>query len=87
MRIKRIAACVLILYAAIFVALAFHNHFTEPARKHCNACQIMHAPGFTPAVTTYTPLLIVQGTLSFDVDTALGTLLVLSSTERAPPTV
>jgi len=85
MKVKRIAAFVLILYAAIFVALAFHNHLTEHPGKHCNACQTVHTPGHAPAITTYSPLLITQAILQTEAQVTARTLLVSSNSERAPP--
>lgn len=86
MKAKRIAALVLILYAAIFVAVAFHDHFKEPARTHCSICEVSRAPAHAPAITTFAALVLtVQGTCQQVVQIEPQTLLTSATSERAPP--
>jgi hypothetical protein len=86
MKMKRIAALVLILYAAITVAFVFHDHLKEHPGNHCNICQILHAPAHTPAITTCTPVLVTEGTYVPSVKISTNELLIFSTSERAPPT-
>ena len=88
MKRKRIAALVLFLYAAIFVAVAFHDHFKEPARAHCSICEVSRAPAHAPAITTFAALVLtVQGTCQQVVYTIPRLLLASVTSERAPPTL
>jgi len=88
MKVKQIAALVLILYAAITVAFVFHDHFKEHhPGNHCNLCQILHAPAHTPALTSHTPILMAEGTYVPNTQVRATDLLIFATSERAPPTV
>jgi hypothetical protein len=87
MKIKQIAAFVLILYAAITVAFLFHDHLKEQPGNHCNICQILHAPAHTPVLTSHTPVLVAKGTYVPTLQVSTTKLLIFSSSERAPPTL
>ena len=85
MKLKQIAAFVLILYAAITVAFAFHDHVKEQPGNHCNICQILHAPAHTPTITSFTPILVAHGTYVPKIQVRANELLTFSNSERAPP--
>jgi hypothetical protein len=87
MKVKQIAAFVLILYAAITVAFLFHDHLKEQPGNHCNICQILHAPAHTPALTGHTPVLVANGTFVPTLQVSANPLLIFPSSERAPPTL
>ncbi|MCI0611927.1 hypothetical protein L0244_02950 [bacterium] len=87
MKLKRIAAFVLILYAAITVAFVFHDHLKEQPGNHCNICQILHAPAHTPALTSHTPVLAANGTFVPTLQVSANQLLIFPCSERAPPTL
>jgi Protein of unknown function (DUF2946) len=87
MKLKQIAALVLILYAAITVAFIFHDHFKEHPGNHCNICQILHAPAHTPALTSFTPVLVTEGTYVPTPQVSANELLIFARPERAPPTL
>jgi hypothetical protein len=87
MKVKQIAAVVLILYAAITVAFVFHDHLKEQPGNHCNICQVLHAPAHTPVLTSYTPVLVAKGTYVPILKVSTNELLIFHTSERAPPTL
>lgn len=88
MKVKQIAAVVLVLYAAIFLAVAFHDHFKESGRTHCSVCQISRTPVHATAAITFAAFLItVAGPTQPVVLSVAQTPLVSVISDRAPPTV
>jgi hypothetical protein len=85
MKLKQIAAFVLILYAAITLGFVFHDHLKEQPGNHCNICQILHAPAHTPVLTSFIPALVDHGTYVPTIQVSTNELLTFSNSERAPP--
>lgn len=87
MNSKRIAALILVFYAAIFLAVTFHNHLNEHQGNQCNICQILHAPGVTPSLNDCSHDQNVQGNSIHIFQFVRRTLLISPKSQRAPPAI
>jgi len=55
MNARRIAAFLLIVFAAICVSFVFHNHATDQEGDDCGICQILQSPGDPVAIQLIIP--------------------------------
>jgi hypothetical protein len=87
MKVRRIAAFLLIVYAAICLSFLFHTHSTEQPGSHCSICQVLQAPGYPLAIAAHAPLFIVQESCSPVVHLIAGSQWISPESERAPPQI
>jgi hypothetical protein len=85
MKLRRIAAFLLIFYAAICVVFVVHDHLTDRPGGHCGICQILHAPAYTQPIATQAPAFIVQDACMPVLQIATCSLPISPESERAPP--
>jgi hypothetical protein len=87
MKVRRIAAFLLLVYVAICVSFILHIHLREPAVGHCKVCQFFDTPGAAVSSITYAPLFSLQELCRSVVRIAAQSEWASPASERAPPRV
>jgi hypothetical protein len=85
MKIRRIAAFLLVLYVAICVSLVLHIHLTEQPGGHCSICQFLDTPGAPLSSITYAPLFSLEEFWRPVVQAAAHSEWSSVESERSPP--
>ena len=87
MKVRRIAAFLLVVYVAICISFLLHIHLTERSGEHCSICQVLDAPGDPLTSAAHDPLLTLQESCVPVVQIAACSELASIESERAPPSI